>query len=75
MTAADLEKNILRDEIERLTKELFAAKSMRPFQRKPLTDEEIHDCFQQRSRDKTKERRLITRAIERAHGIGGEYER
>lgn len=44
-------------------------------QREPLTDEEIHDCFQQRSRDKTKERRLITRAIERAHGIGGKYER
>ena len=46
-----------------------------PPQREPLTDKEIHDCFQQRSRDKTKERRLITRAIERAHGIGGKYER
>ena len=43
-----------------------------PPQRKPLTDEEIHECFQQRSRDKVVQRRLITRAIERAHGIGGE---
>jgi hypothetical protein len=29
-----------------------------------LTDEEIHDCFQQKNRDKVIERRLITRAIE-----------
>ena len=41
-----------------------------PPQRKPLTEEEIHDCFQQRHRDKTVERRMIARAIERAHGIG-----
>ena len=41
-------------------------------QRLPLTEEEIHDCFQQRHRDKAVERRMITRAIERAHGIGGE---
>jgi hypothetical protein len=42
--------------------------------RKPLTDEEIHDCFQNKSRDKTEERRLITRAIEAAHGIGGKHD-
>ena len=29
-----------------------------------MTDEEIHDCFQQRSKDKTQERRLIVNAIE-----------
>jgi len=40
-----------------------------PPQQKPLTEEEIHDCWQQRHRDKTTERRLITRAIEQAHGI------
>lgn len=40
-----------------------------PPQRKPLTDDEIHDCFQQRHKDKATERRMITRAIERAHGI------
>jgi hypothetical protein len=40
-----------------------------PPKRKPLTEEEIHDCFQQRHRDKATERRLITRAIERAHGV------
>ncbi len=38
-------------------------------QRKPLTDEEIHDCFQQRHRDRVVGRRMIARAIERAHGI------
>jgi len=38
-------------------------------QRLPLTEEEIHDCFQQRHKDKATERRMITRAIERAHGI------
>jgi hypothetical protein len=31
-----------------------------------LTEEEIHDCFQQRHRDKAVERRMITRAIEAA---------
>ena len=40
-----------------------------PPQRKPLSDEEIHDCFQQKNRDKVIERRLIARAIEAAHGI------
>ena len=40
-----------------------------PPQLKPLTDEEIHDCFQQKHKDKVTERRMITRAIERAHGI------
>lgn len=35
-----------------------------------LTDEEIRDCFQQRNRDKTIERRLIARAIE-ARILGG----
>ena len=40
-----------------------------PPQRKPLTEEEIHDCFQQRNKDKATERRLITRAVETAHGI------
>lgn len=29
-----------------------------------MTDEKIHDCFQQRSKDKTQERRLIANAIE-----------
>lgn len=29
-----------------------------------LTDQQIHDAFQQSSRDKTKERRMIARAIE-----------
>jgi hypothetical protein len=29
-----------------------------------MTDEEIHDCFQQRSKDKVQERRLIANAIE-----------
>lgn len=38
-------------------------------QRKALTEEEIHDCFQQKHKDKVTERRMITRAIERAHGI------
>jgi hypothetical protein len=43
-----------------------------PPKRKPLTDEAIHDCFQQKHKDKATERRMIARAIERAHGIGGE---
>ena len=43
-----------------------------PPKRELLTDEEIHDCFQQKNRDKATERRMIARAIERAHGIGGE---
>ena len=43
-----------------------------PPQRLPLTDGEIHDCFQQRHRDRVVERRMIARAIERAHGIGEE---
>ena len=29
-----------------------------------MTDNEIHDCFQQRSKDKVQERRLIADAIE-----------
>lgn len=41
-----------------------------PPQRKPLTDEEIHDCFQQSGKTKAETRRLITRAIEKMHGIG-----
>lgn len=44
---------------------LYAA----PPQRKPLTDGQIHDCFQKKHRDKVVERRMITCAIERAHGI------
>lgn len=43
-------------------------------QRQPLTDGEIHDCFQQKHKDKATQRRMITRAIERAHGIGVEHE-
>ena len=39
-------------------------------QRAPLTDEEIHDCFQQSGTTKAETRRLIARALERAHGIG-----
>lgn len=34
--------------------------------RQPLTDQQIHDCFQHRHRDKATERRMITRAIEEA---------
>ena len=45
-----------------------------PPQRKPLTDEEIHDCFQQSGKTKAETRRRITRAIERAHGIGASNE-
>lgn len=37
-----------------------------PAQRQPLTDQQIHDCFQHRHRDKATERRMITRAIEEA---------
>ena len=37
--------------------------------RQPLTDQQIHDCFQHRHRDKATERVMITRAIEAAHGI------
>ena len=37
--------------------------------RKQLTDEEIHDCFQQKGKTKVETRRRIVRAIERAHGI------
>ena len=37
----------------------------------PLTDEQIHDCFQQRHMNKATQRRMITRAIEAHHGIGG----
>lgn len=29
-----------------------------------LSDKQLHDCFQQRNRDKVKERRLIAQAIE-----------
>lgn len=43
-----------------------------PPKRKPLTDEAIHDCFQQKNKNKVIERRMIARAIERAHGIGDE---
>ncbi len=43
-----------------------------PPKREPLTDEAIHDCFQQKHKDKVIERRMIARAIERAHRIGGE---
>lgn len=41
-----------------------------PPQRKPLTDDEIHDCFQQSGTTRLETRRLIARAIEQAHGIG-----
>ena len=41
MTATELEKNILRDEIERLTKELFKAKSRYSREWVGLTDDEI----------------------------------
>lgn len=67
MDSAKLENELLRNEIERLTKELFAAKSTRLIQRKPLTDEtiELHfDTFI------TGGLNGFARAIERAHGIG-----
>jgi hypothetical protein len=38
--------------------------------RQPLSDEQIMDCFQQRHQDKATQRRMIARAVERAHGIG-----
>lgn len=54
----------LHDEIEEL-RDYIEAKS------KLLTDDEIHDCFQQSGATRVETRRLIARAIERAHGIGG----
>ena len=71
MDSAKLENELLRSEIERLTKELFAAKSTRLLQRKPLTDEEIalnFDTFVGGGLNG------FARAIERAHGIGGKDE-
>ena len=43
---------------------ILAAAPQSPIQ--PLTDQQIHDCFQHRHRDKATERRMITRAIEEA---------
>ena len=57
---------------EAASKIVSAHNTSPPAQRQPLTDEQIHDCFQHRHRDKATERRMITRSIERAHGIGGE---
>lgn len=59
---------------EAASKIVSAHNTSPPAQRKPLTDEQIHDCFQHRHRDKATERRMITRAIEFAHGITGEQE-
>ena len=69
-TAEDLEKNILRDEIERLTKELFAAKSTRLPQRKPLTDEEIRKLKYLHDYTAGWSLESFARAIEQAHKIG-----
>ena len=44
-----------------------------PPQRKPLTDEEIQELSQQHKFDSRMMK--FVRIIERAHGIGGEYER
>lgn len=49
-----------------------------PPQRTPLTDEEIKYCEKQSMINGAlpfEQRVLFARAIERAHGIGGEYER
>ena len=45
-----------------------------PLQRKPLTDEEIHQCFlaSEQGQDGTEFRKAFARAIEAAHGIKGE---
>ena len=51
-------------------KEIHAV-SINSEKQKILTDDEIHACFQQKHKDKATERRMIVRAIERAHGIGG----
>ena len=72
--AEQLENRILRDEIERLTKELFAAKSMRLPQRKPLTDEEIHALKYLHDYTAGWSLDSFARAIERAHGIGSKDE-
>ena len=53
------------EDVRGVWKAMLAASPEAPQpKREPLTDEEIHDCFQQRNRDKTIERRLIARAIE-----------
>ena len=59
---------------EAASKIVSAHNTSPPAQRQPLTDQQIHDCFQHRHRDKAAERRMITRAIEFAHGITGEQE-
>ena len=46
MTAEDLEKNILRDEIERLTKELFKAKSRYSREWRSLTSAELRHIYE-----------------------------
>lgn len=79
--AEQLENKILRDEIERLTKELFAAKSTRLPQREPLTDEAVQQLYAACLTSTHHIKDLhggafgwLVRIIERAHGIGGEYE-
>jgi hypothetical protein len=44
--------------------QLFTAPPRREWQ--SLSEEEIHDCFQQRHKDKATERRMIALAIEQA---------
>jgi hypothetical protein len=51
---------------EAASKIVSAHNTSPPAQRQPLTDQQIHDCFQHRHRDKATERRMITRAIEEA---------
>ena len=85
MTAADLEKNILRDEIERLTKALH-------YEQHWLSRIGTHgpecwrwgpnhyDCAVKRIKDAEKESKgtaeeiAFARAIKQAHGIGGKDE-
>jgi hypothetical protein len=63
----DLSEEIHQAQINTLRDAYDAAKKDIPRREwRGLTEEEIHDCFQQRHRDKAVERRMITRAIEAA---------
>jgi len=71
LTAADLEINILRDEIERLTKELFKAKRRYSREWVGLTDEEITNLWSwsmtcEAERTASTQQHAFARAIEAA---------
>jgi hypothetical protein len=59
-----LESHAPERDVDRFSCPLYTHPPRREWRR--LTEEEIHDCFQQRHRDKAVERRMITRAIEAA---------